>query len=44
MGKIHIVVLLIFVMHVSLGMGIVVCVDQDISWAEVKGMEPYELL
>ena len=25
-------------------MEIDVCTDQDISWTEVKGMEPYELL
>ena len=44
MGKIHIVDLLIFVRFVSLGMEIDVCVDQDLDWTEVKGMEPYGLL
>ena len=44
MGKIHIVALLIFAIHVSLGREIDVCVDQDISWIKVKGMEPSELL
>ena len=44
MGKIHITALLIFVRHASLSMEIDVCVDQDLCWTEVKGMEPYELL
>ena len=41
MGKIHIVALLIFVLHVSLDIKTDVCVDED--WTEVNGMEPYEL-
>ena len=44
MGKIHIVALLIFVIHVSLGREIDVCVSQDTGWTKVKGTEPYELL
>ena len=43
-GKIHIVALLIFVSHVSLGMEINVYVDQDFRWAEVNGIDAYELL
>ena len=38
MGKIHIVALLIVVLHVSLGMEIDVCVDQDFGLTEVKRM------
>ena len=41
MGKIHIVALFIFVLHVSLGMEIGV---QDFRWTEVNGMESYQLL
>ena len=44
MGEIHIGALLIFVIQVSLSMEIDLCIDQDISWTEVKGMKPYELL
>ena len=44
MGKIQIIALLIFVLLVSLGMEIDVCVERDIGWTEVKGKEPYELL
>ena len=44
MGKIHIVVLFIFVLHVRLRIEIDVCIDQDLGWTEVKGIEPYELL
>ena len=44
MGKTHIVALLASVIHVSLNMEIDVCVDQDLGWTEVMGMEPYELL
>ena len=44
MGKIHIIALFIFILHVSLSMEIDVCVDQDFGWTEVTGMEPYELL
>ena len=43
-GKIHTVALLIFVLHVSLGMEIDVCAEQVIGWTEVKGNESYELL
>ena len=43
-GKIHIVALFIFVLHVSLSMEIDVCVDQIFGWTEVNGMECYELL
>ena len=44
MGKIHIIALFIFVLHVSLGMEIDVYVDQDFRWTEVSGREPYEFL
>ena len=44
MGKIHIVALFIFVLHVSLGMEIDVYVDQDFRRTEVNGMERYEHL
>ena len=44
MDKINIVALLIFVSHVSLSMEINVCVNQDLGWTKVKGMEPYALL
>ena len=44
MGKIHIIALLIFVIHISLGREIDVCFDQDIIWTKVKGIEPYKLL
>ena len=44
MGKIDIVALFIFVLHVSLGMENDVYVDQDFRWTEVNRMEPYELL
>ena len=44
MGKIHILALFIFVLHVSLSTKIDVCIDQDHGWTEVKGMEPYEIL
>ena len=44
MGKIHIAALFIFVLHVSLNIGIDVCIDQDLGRTEVKGMETYELL
>ena len=44
MGKIHIVALFTFVLHVSFGMGIDVGVDQNHGWSELKGMEPSELL
>ena len=44
MGKIHIVALFIVVLHVSLGMGIDVYVDQDFGWTEVNRMETYEIL
>ena len=44
MGKIHIVVLLIFVIHVFLSVEIDVCFEQYFRWTEVKEMEPYELL
>ena len=44
MGKIHIVGLLIFVLHVSPGMEIKVYVDEDFRWTEVDGVESYELL
>ena len=44
MSNINMAALFIFVLHVSLSMGIDVCIDQDLGWTEVKGMEPYELL
>ena len=44
MGEIHIVALFIFVVHISLRMEIDVCVEHDLRWTELKGMEPYELL
>ena len=44
MGKIHIVALLIFVIHVSLSREIDICVDQDIGCTKINKMEPYELL
>ena len=44
MGKIHIVALFIFVLHVSLSIEIDVCIDEDLGWTEVKRMETYELL
>ena len=44
MGKIHIVALLIFVIHISFGMEIDVCVEQAFRWTKGKEMEPYELL
>ena len=44
MDTIHIVGLLTFVIHVSPSIDIDFCVEQDIGWTEVKGMEPYELL
>ena len=44
MGRIHIVALLIFVTHVSLGREIDVCVEQDFRLTEGKGIEAYKLL
>ena len=44
MGKIHIVVLLIFGTHVSLGMEINVYVDKNFGWTEVDETDAYELL
>ena len=44
MGKIHIIALFIFVVHVSLSMQIDVMLIQDFGWTEVNGKEPYELL
>ena len=44
MGKMHIVALLIFGSHVSLGTEIDVYVDKDFRWTEVDGMDAYELL
>ena len=44
MGKIYIVPLFIFVLNVSFGIEVGVGVNQYQRWAEVKGMEPYELL
>ena len=43
MGKIHIIALFIFVLHVPLGMEIDVYVHQGFQWTEVNGMKPYEL-
>ena len=43
-GKIHIIALLIFVSHVSLGMEINVYVDKDFRWTEVDGIDAYELI
>ena len=42
MGKIHIVALFVFVLHVSFCMEIEV--GQNYGWTKVKGMESYELL
>ena len=44
MGKIHIVGLLIFIIHVSPGMEINVHVDKDFEWTEVDRVDAYELL
>ena len=43
MGKVHIVALLIFVLHVSPGMEINVYVDKDFEWTEEDGVVAYEL-
>ena len=44
MGKIYIVGLLIFVIHVSLSMEINVYVNKDFGWTEVDGVDAYEFL
>ena len=44
MGKIHIIALLIFGSHVSLGMEINAYVDKDFKWTELYGVHAYELL
>ena len=44
MDEIHVVALFIFVVHISLSRDTDVCVEQDLRWTELNGMEPYELL
>ena len=44
MGKIHIVGLFIFVLHVTLGKEINAFIDQNLRWTEVDGIGDYELL
>ena len=44
MGKIHIIALLIFGSHVSIGMEINNYVDKEFGWTEVDGVNAYELL
>ena len=44
MGKIHIVALSVFVLHVTLSKVIKVYFDQNLRWTEVDGIGDYELL
>ena len=43
-GEIHICCFIYFCYFVSLSREIDVCVEQDLRWTKVKGMEPYDLL